>query len=349
MRGWRQCLFWQRTAIVAAGGLVLAAAIAASARADEVVTLRFAIPGAPPGTPTWTMMWDPWIAKVEKDAEGTLKLQTFPGGAIANLFNVYDRVVGGAADMGSGVQGSIGGKFPGSSVVELPSDIIGREGAAAFWKIYQDRLIAAEYADIHPLAFFVYPQSFLNATKPIARLDQVKGLKLATLTKADAEVAQLLGAAPISTSPTEVYAILQRHAAEGVIIGWLGLNGFKLQEVTSHHLVAGLGSGGGYLVMNKDSYAKLTGKAKAAIDKNSGYAASMEDFGAALDRIYAVSQTEVRGQSGHTITTLAPEDAERFQTQIVRPLAAQWQQKIPNGAAIFAAYRAEVARLRAQK
>ena len=158
-----------------------------------------------------------------------------------------------------------------------------------------------------------------------------------------------MGAAPISTNPVDVYEILQRHGADGVIIGWLGLDGFKLQEVTNNHLVAGLGSGGGVLMMNKDVYAKLTGKAKAAIDRNSGYAASMEDFGAALDRIYAASEAEVRAQPGHTITTLDPGDVEQYQSQIVRPLAAAWQKNIPNGPAIFAAYRAEAARVRARK
>ena len=54
-------------------------------------------------------------------------------------------------------------------------------------------MIAAEYADVHPLALYVYPQSFLNANKPIARLAQVKGLQLVTLTKADAEHGAALG------------------------------------------------------------------------------------------------------------------------------------------------------------
>ncbi len=319
-----------------------------SARAQDTVTLRFAVPGAPPGSPSWTVIWEPWIAKVEKDSEGTLKLQPFQAG-LANLFNVYDRVVSGAADMGSGVQGSVGGKFLGSSVVELPSDIGGRDGAAAFWKIYQDGLIAAEYADVHPLALWVYPQSLLNANRPIARLEEVKGLRLASFGKTSAEITQLLGAAPLSTRPDEVYEVLQRHSADGVIIGWLGLNEFKLHEVTSNHLIAGLGSGGGFLLMNKDAYAKLTGKAKAAIDQNSGYDASMAYFGAAVERVYALSEVEVRGLSGHTITALDPGDVDQYQKQVVAPLAAEWQSKIPNGAAIFAAYRAEAARVRAQK
>jgi TRAP-type C4-dicarboxylate transport system substrate-binding protein len=333
---------------------VLAAALAAtllaaSARADEPVTLRFAIPGSGTFSPTWSQMLQPWIDAVEKDADGTLKLQPFFGNTLADLFNVYDRVVSGAADLGSGVQGSIGGKFPGSSVVELPSDIGGRDGAAAFWKLYQDKLIAAEYADVKPLALFVYPQSFLNANKPVARLEDAKGLRFATLTKADARMAQLLGGAPLSTNPVEVYGILQHRGADGVIIGWLGLVGFKLDEVTDHHLVIGLGSGGGFILMNKDSYAKLPARGKAAIDKHSGAETSRDAFGAALDTIYANSQKLVRGLSGQTITSLPPDDVANYQKNLVEPLNADWQKSVPNGAAIFAAYRAEAARIRAEQ
>ena len=318
------------------------------ARADEPVTLRFAVPGSGTASPTWSQLWQPWITKVEADSEGSLKLQPFFGGTLANLFNVYDRTVSGAADLGSGVQGSIGGKFPRSSVVELPSDIVGEEGAAAFWKLFQDGLIAEEYQGVRPLALFVYPQSFLNAQRPVATLEEVKGLRLATLTKADAGVAQRMGAAPLSTSPTEVYEMLQRHTADGVIIGWLGLIGFRLAEVTSHHLVVGLGSGGGFLMMNNDAYRNLPPRAKAAIDKNSGYAASRA-MGAALDRIYAGSAAAVRAMQGHAIGTLAAADKARFEKEIVQPLIEDWTARIPNGPAILAAYRAEVAAVRNNK
>jgi len=324
------------------------AAVAMPARADEPVALRFAIPGSGPQSPTWSMLWQPWIAQVEKDADGTLKLQTFFGATLANLFNVYDRVANGVAEMGTGVQGSVGGRFPGSSVVELPSDIVGREGAAGFWKIFQNGMIASEYGDTKLLSLFIYPQSFLNVQKPIQRLDDVKGLKLATLTRADAEVATRLGAAPVTTSPIEVYEILQRRGADGIIIGWLGLVGFKLAEVTSHHVIVGLGSGGAFLTMNKGAYDKLPAKAQTAINRNAG-AVGSKAAGAAMDRIYAASQNVVRGLPNHTIGPLAPAEFERYQKEIVTPLIDEWTKRITNGPAILAAYRAEVAQVRREK
>jgi TRAP-type C4-dicarboxylate transport system substrate-binding protein len=330
-----------------AAALALALA-AAPALAQEPTTLRFAIPGSGTASPTWALLWQPWIQKVEADSEGTLKLQTFFGATLANLFNVYDRVAKGVADMGTGVHGSVGGKFPGSSVVELPSDIGGTHGAPAFWKLYQDGLISAEYNETKPVFLFIYPQSFLNTTKPIAKLDDVKGLKIATLTRADAEVANRLGGAPVTTNPTEVYEMINRGGANGIIIGWLGLVGFKLAEVTNNHTVVGLGSGGAYVIANKDAYAKLPAKARAALDKHSGLEGS-RFAGVSIDQIYANSEKIVRNMGNRNIAPLAPAEYERYRREIVGPLTEDWSKRIPNGPAILAAYRGEVARLRAEK
>jgi TRAP-type C4-dicarboxylate transport system substrate-binding protein len=331
-------------AIVAA----LAACTLTAARADEPVTLRIALPGTTTTMPNWTGLWGPWIARVEADAAGALKLQPYFGSTLATFGNVYDRVTGGAADIAAAVQGSIGGKFPLSTVVELPSDIIGKEGAPAFWKLYQDGLLGHEYDAIKPIALFVYPQSFLSAQKPITRLANFKGLRIATLTKVNSRVVEGLGAAPISTSPPDLYEMLSRHTAEATVIGWLGVHEYKLDEVTTYHLAVGLGSGGGMLMMNKDVYAKLPPAAKAAIDKNSGYAAS-ELLGISLDNIYASSEAEVRKRHGHVIAPLAAADKEQYEKQIVQAEIDNWTKNTPNGVAILAAYRSEAVKVRAGK
>ncbi len=169
---------FKRAMMIAAAAAFVAAG---TARADEPVTLRIALPGTTTTMPNWTGLWGPWIARVESDAAGALKLQPFFGSTLATFGNVYDRVTGGAADIAAAVQGSIGGKFPLSTVVELPSDIVGKEGAPAFWKLYQDGLLGHEYDAIKPIALFVYPQSFLSAQKPVPRLADFKGLRIATL------------------------------------------------------------------------------------------------------------------------------------------------------------------------
>ena len=57
----------------------------------------------------------------------------------------------------------------------------------------------------------------------------------------------------------------------------------------------------------------------------------------------------MRGQPNQTISTLSPQDFADYQKTLVEPLNADWQKSVPNGAAIFAAYRAEAARVRAEQ
>jgi TRAP-type C4-dicarboxylate transport system substrate-binding protein len=313
------------------------------ARAGEPLTLRFAVPGAGPASATYTGVMQPWAARAEADADGSLKVQV--NFTIANLGNVFDRVVNNVADVGYMVMGTLGAKFVGSGVVELPSGISGsREGAGAFWKIYQDGLVAAEWAEVRPLALFVFPQNVISSPRPLMSLTDVKGMRVATLSKGAGDIVDRLGGAAISANPGTLYEHLQRRTAEAVIIGWLGVTGFKLTDVTNYHLELGLDSGGGAVVMNKDAYAKLPAKAKQAIDRNSGAAASMA-VGAAFDRVYADAENAVRAMPGHTIVPAAQAEKERYLRTVAQPLTEAWVKRTPNGAAILAAYRAEAARI----
>ena len=332
---------WNMTSVA----VTLAPLIASTpAVADEPITLRFAVPGASPVSSTFTGVVRPWAARVEADADGALKLQAFFN--IANFGNVYDRVTSGVADVGYIVLGPLGGKFRGAGVVELPSDIGGaREGAGAFWKMVEDGLVSAEFAEVRPLAVFVFPQNMMNTTRPISSLADVKGLRVATLSKGAADIANRLGGAPISTNPAGLYELLQRRTVDAAIIGWLGLAVFELPEVTTHHALIGLDSGGGALVMNQDAYARLPAKAKRAVDRNTGAAASLA-LGASFDKIFADAERAVRGAPGRTFVTVTPAERERFAREVAGPLTEEWVKKTPNGAAILAAYRAEAVRLR---
>lgn len=325
-------------AIVIAGYLMLA-----TAQADEPITLRFAIPGASPQSSTYTTVFQPWMTKVEADSAGQLKLQPFF--TIANFGNVYERVVADAADVGYAVEGSIGGKFIRSSVVELPSDITsGKAAAGAFWKIYEDGLIASEYQEVRPLALFVFPQNILNSWKPLAALSDLKGLRVATLSGGAAKIAERLGAAPISTSPPNLFEMMQHRTADAVIIGWLGLSVFHLGELVHNHLALGMDSGGGLVMINKEAYAKLPPEAKTALDRNSGLAASLM-MGAAIEQTDADAQKTLRALGKQNFVAPSAEDQARYKHDVADALAREWAERTPNGAAVLAAYRDEAARL----
>jgi TRAP-type C4-dicarboxylate transport system substrate-binding protein len=320
------------------------ALFAAPAFADEPTTLRYAIT-SPQTSPTWKMMWEPWIAQVEKDAGGTLKIQPYFGGTLATMANVYDRLTNGVADIGYGIFSTIRGKFPGTGVVELPLDVNGRQGSIAIWNLYAGGLIAPEYGDIHPLEMNVYPQTNIHFNKPVTKIEDMKGLKIGANGRLAADVVTRLGAAPVTVDPTQLYEVLQRHVVSGVTVAWTGVLQYKVAEVTNYHLDYAFGSSGGFVFMNKDSYGKLTGKAKAAIDKNSGLGLS-RGFGDVLDQIAVEQVTAVKAMPGHTVVGLSPAERARWD-KVVEPVIAAWVGETPNGAAIWAAYRKEVEKAKA--
>jgi TRAP-type C4-dicarboxylate transport system substrate-binding protein len=323
---------------------LLALFVLTTAKADEPTTLRFAIPGASPMSSTYTAVFRPWIAQVDADGQGSLKVQEFFN--IANFANVYDRVVNAVADIGYTGMGAAGGKFPLANVVQLPSDISkSKDAAGAFWKLYENGLIASEFSEVRPLAFFIFPQNMFSSPRPITTLADMKGLRVAVLSKGGGDIVERLGGAPISTQPSSFYEVLQRRTVDAAVIGWNGLMTFKLTEVSTNHIAFGLDSGGAAVLMNKDAYAKLPAKAKQAIDKNSGFATS-QTIGAAWDKLYADAQEAVRKLPGQTIVSLKTEDQQRYMREVAAPLTDEWVKKTPNGAAILAAYRAEAARLR---
>jgi TRAP-type C4-dicarboxylate transport system substrate-binding protein len=322
--------------------LACAAAVSVplAARADEPTVIKYAMI-AGPQSPNFVKFYGPWIQAVNADAGGSIEVKPFFGTTLATFENMYDRLTSGVIEMGTGLQGMIGGQFPATSVADLP--IVSeksRDSAAALWALYERGLIADEYAKVKPLLLFVYPQISLHFRKPVKTVAELRGLKMSVSDKTASETVSKLGVAPITMGPQDIYGSLSRGVIDGAAIQWTGILPFKLQEVSSYHVKTRLGSSSGFTMMSKQAYDKLPAQARAAIDKHGGYKAS-RGFGHVLDEIADEAYALVSGQPGHTMATFAPADEARMYTQ-VEPVLAEWVKRTPNGAAILAAFKVEV-------
>src|SRR6185436_14217921 len=106
-------------------------------------------------------------------------------------------------------------------------------------------------------------------------------------------------------------------------------------------------NGAGFYIMNKASYEKLPDAAKKAIDRNAGYEAS-KGIGAVTDQSFDATENFLKTAPGHTVASLDPAEKQRWLTRI-QPVIDKWVADTPNGAAILAAFRAEVAKIREGK
>jgi TRAP-type C4-dicarboxylate transport system substrate-binding protein len=325
-------------ALAAAAGLSVSAPV--PSRADEPIHLKLPM-NAPLTSPVYVRSTHPWIEQIEKEAGGTLKIDTYPGGQLASPTNIYDRLVNNVFELAYGIHGSLGNLFPRTSVAELP--FLATEGthsSVALWNMIADGTIASEYAQVKPLAVFVYPQAQVHTSKPVHTMEDLKGLKIATSSKLGGDVLEALGATPINVPPPDLYSTLNRHMVNGSLMMWTGVVQFKLLEVTSYHLETMLGSSTGFVLMNKPAYARLPDKAKKAFDDTTGRVLSAR-YGRELDGIAADQRKEVGAMPGHQVIELPPAEMARWREKAAS-VYDEWVARTPDGAKILAAWKAEL-------
>ena len=331
------------TARLAVLALAALATAAASARADEPIQLKFGFPN-PPTAWIYTIGIGNWAKDIEARTGGKLTIQGFPGGSVVNQRNVYDRVLNGVVDFGYGPFGEISDQMPRSEVTNLPFESPGMvASSAAAWKMYRAGMFDEDFKRLRIITTFCLPPSGLHINKPVAKIEDIKGVKLTSATRANGEVIERLGATVVAVTNPEAYGALQRGMAQGIMLSDAGLTTFKLEEVTKYHVNLPLGCTTGGFFMNKDSYARLPDASKAVLDAASGDAMA-KFMGEEAYRQDLIARKKIESSPGAVMVTLDPKETERWHAKLA-PIAEEWARTHPDGEKVLAAFRAEIAKI----
>ena len=331
--------------------LVLAGALATAAMpatAEEVV-LKFATTNAPQSRLVSTNL-KPFAQRITDDSKGLIKVETYDGQSIANQANHLDRTLADVIQIGWGLTSTFGGKFPRSDAGALPFVSDDSESASvAFWRVYKKGLLDAEYSDIHPLILSYLTQAGLHMRKPAKTLDNLEGYKLVASGWATGQAITKLGAAPLTIPLNEMYEAISRGTADGATVSWTSFNPFKLAEVTSYHVEAALGTAPAFVYMAKKKYASYPADVRAVLDRHAGEAEARR-FGAWWDNEKNTGRADViaRNDAGRQIVQLTPAQAENWKKRTA-VIQEEWAKGVPDGAKVLAAYKAELANVKAGK
>jgi TRAP-type C4-dicarboxylate transport system substrate-binding protein len=334
--------------IAAAAAAALTLCYTAAVHAADPILIKYAFP-APPFSYVNVGGVTPWAKDVEAAAgDGVLEIKVYPGGSIANFSNAYDRVVNAVAEAAFGTTGSISGALPRSNVTNLPGlseDAV--ESSLALWRMQAKGALGDDWAKVHVLTLFTVPGTGLHSAKPMRTVEELKGEKIGSGGRIGSQALSLLGAAPVSMTPAETYQSLQRGLVAGATMSWAGVAVFKLNEVTHHHLDAPFGLASAYMIMNKEFYARLPDKAKAAIDKYSGeaYARRVSEYGR-LDDEKQLAKLKVEANQ-HFYKLSKAEEARWL--KVMAPITEEWVRDTPDGAKTLAAFKQELAAIRSGK
>ena len=203
---------------------------------------------------------DQWTKDVEKATDGRVKITIYPGGALSTAVQLYDTVRTGVADLAWFLQGYTPGKFPLTSVVELPfMASSSKQGSPALWEVYENSPeMQAEYGGVKVLSMWVVdPGQLMTARKVVRNLEDVKGLKIRIGSDTTKATAEALGAVPILMAINELYDSLQKGVVDGTLLGTSAIRTFKLQNLLKGLTIGNFFVNAHALGINKNSWAKI--------------------------------------------------------------------------------------------
>jgi len=229
-----------------------------------------------------------WCDLLEKNTSAKIKCNILPR-AVSAPAGAYDAVKNGLVDVSFVVHGYTPGRFVAVEMAEFP--FLGNFAepiSVAFNKIATKYpRFAQEHQGVKVLAYFTHgPGIVFNTKKPIAKTEDLSGLKFRIGGGMVNEITKTLGMNVTLKPATESYELLSGGVMDGTLLPAESTESFKIDKLIKH---ATLFPGGLYntsfvAIMNQARYDKLSADEKKAVDTISGenYARM---FGRSWDRV----------------------------------------------------------------
>jgi len=232
----------------------------------EVIELKVAnYFGAPASQ---SILLDEFCQELENRTDGRIKVDYFAGGSLLGPTAMFDGVLDGVADIGYSHVYYTPGRMPVTEVIGLPL------GYPTAW--VSSQVINDFYMEYKPAEFDGVVVLFMNtsppsaiATKnvPIRKLEDLRGLTIRAPGLAG-EVMKALGGTPAPNPMPEVFDAIAKGTLDGESSNFETLKAFNFAQVVNYttsiwqitHPYPF------YLIMNKDSYAKLPPDIKEIFD-----------------------------------------------------------------------------------
>ncbi len=250
------------------------AILALSPAAAQDVTLRISH-YLPPGHGFQTDFLGPWAEDLKARSGGRIAYEIFPGpSAFGDAARQADQVRAGVVDVALGLAGIPRGRFPATSVIELPFLVEHADsGSKALWALHKEGALGGEYDDFHVLALYVHNGGlFHTRAKPVESLADLRGLRMRSPGPAASAMLESLGASPVGMPPAQIYENLQKGVLDGLVTTWDLVGAIKLNELLCCHTDARAYTAAFYVVMNKQTYERMPDDLKAMIDETTGEA-----------------------------------------------------------------------------
>lgn len=323
---------------------LIAALVAPTAVAQTKLLLNNFIPR---NHHQFTDVFVPWAKQVETATQGRVTVE-FSASSLAPIPRQFDMVTSGIADLTLDQMLFNPNRFELGKLAEFPfvsdsSEAIG----VALWRTYEKFFAKAnEYEGVKVLSFMTAGANHLwTASRPVAKLEDAKGLKIRMGGVYASEVAQTLGIAPVAAPGPKAYELVSGGVVDGTTFAMIDIVNFKLASrlryVTT--VPGGFLTSGFAFILNKAKWDSLSKTDQSALMSVSGEAYA-RFAGKAWDQANERARLELQ-KEGVQETRLSPEFVAELKRRLA-PIETTWlaaaQKKGVDGKAALEYFRAQV-------
>jgi TRAP-type C4-dicarboxylate transport system substrate-binding protein len=300
--------------LVVAALFGVVAVMPAYAQAQAPIKLKYA--NYFPPTHVFSQLAAQFCDEVKKRTNGKVEINYYPGGSLSTAPKMYDAIVNQVTDIGLSHVGYTRGRFPVTEMLDLPvgltSGFVATHIKDDFYRKYQQK----EWNDLHVLYFFgPGPQIFATRSKPARKMEDLKGLKFRSVSRA-ADTVRAVGAVPVALEMADLYDGLHRGLVDGTFEAMETWKGFKLGDAIKYATFTQRAAGMTYsfwVAMNKEKWNALPDDVKQVFTQMSQ---EWNDKTALVTLQIDTEGQEFFKQNGGQMVTMPEEEIQKMQKAV---------------------------------
>ena len=271
------------------------------------------------------LVTQPLFADITKATQGYVNVEGHYGESLVKHNEMWEKLADGSVDIGLVISSVFYEKTPLSNVMDLPTlphNVVADGHAGAMWHIYEKHPeMQAEYLSkgIRPLLFFSPGPEFLFTSKPVAKLEDLKGIRLVSESPITIKQFEFFDTANIYKGQLYDIFALRSEEACGFIAPADHFVLWNMEHITPYATIAPLGSTYITIAMSEKQWQKLPAEVREQIMDACGEAASRRYSAAYFNHFRKI----MRANSELTIVTLTPEERQRW-VYLNQPLVDEW-------------------------
>ncbi|OPY76572.1 MAG: Sialic acid-binding periplasmic protein SiaP precursor [Syntrophorhabdus sp. PtaU1.Bin058] len=250
-----------------------------------------------------------FIKDIEAKTQGKVKFSFFAAGTLLSAPKMYDGVVQGISDIGFSNIGYTYGRFRMTEMLDLPLGFpnawVANHVANDFFRKFKPK----EWDKIHMISMHTSPVNVMMiATKPVYKMEDLKGLNIRGLGYI-AEVVSALGGTPRAIATPETYDAVLKKVIDGVYLPMETMRAFRLGEavkyITECWPIGQVYTF--YLIMNKEVWNKLPPDVQKVLNEY-----PFEDKLADMWNKIDIEGKDYGKEKGLTYIELSPDEAKKW-------------------------------------